>query len=395
MKKHYFLGAAANYKKAFLYIFSSGSRKDLVRLEDFLSKKYSGEAMLTKNGRSALAIALKCYFKPGDKIIVNGFTCYAVVEAIKAAELVPVYADISAKDLNFTSETLKEIVQREKNVRGIIIQNTLGNPVDIASVTKFAKKNNLVIIEDLAHSAGIKYADGREAGTVGAATVLSFGKEKSIDTISGGAVVLRDFEAIQGAKYDIPRNARKVWTLEFRPKKKPRKSDSLRARYYPAFGAIYRGLSYVRLNGVFMRMLLALHFVERSADNKLDLRRRPTDFEAKKALKQLQNLKKSGEGVLREFYLVNNRDEVLAKLREAGYYFDGFWYERPIAPERYYKKAKFDEKNCPVAVAVSQKIINFPTYYSKKELGEAYKILKKYGDFWDGKILAKEGKNEK
>lgn len=381
--KHYFLGAAANYKHAFRQIFARGSRKDAEKLEDYLGKRYGGEAMLTKNGRSALAIALSCYFEKGDEIIVNGFTCFAVVEAVRAAGLVPVYADIELSDLNFSVRTLKECLAREKRVRGIIVQNTLGNPVAIGEVMKFAKQNSLLVIEDLAHSAGVKYPDGREAGTVGVATALSFGKEKSIDTISGGAVILRDFEKINGARFDIPKNARKMWTAELRPKKKARKSDSLRARFYPAFGAMCRGVSYVKLNGVLMRVLLALHFVERSADNKLDLKRRPTDFEARQALKQFKSLKKSGEGVLREFYLVNNRAEVLEKLKAAGYFFDGFWYEKPIAPERYYKKARFSEKNCPNAVLVSKKIINFPTYYKKKDLEKAYKILEENGEFYE------------
>ncbi|MDO4508049.1 MAG: aminotransferase class I/II-fold pyridoxal phosphate-dependent enzyme [Candidatus Saccharibacteria bacterium] len=383
MTRHYFLGAAANQKKAFSWLFSGGSRRDVEKLEKYLSERYSGEAILMKNGRSALATALKCYFKPGDKIIVNGFTCFAVIEAIFASGLKPVYADISTKDLNFDVKNLEDCLSRTKGIRGIIIQNTFGNPVQIKAVERFAKKNELILIEDLAHSAGVVYPDGREAGTVGAATILSFGKEKAIDTVSGGAVILRDFETINGARFKLPRNARKTWVQELRPTKGTRKSDSLRARYYPLFGKIYRGLSYVRLNGIFMRFLLAVHFVEKSADNKLDLRRRPADFMAKRALKQIKKLENSG--VLREFYLVNNRDEVLEKLRKAGYYFDGFWYETPIAPKRYYDKAKFDKKNCPTAVLVAEKIINFPTYYSEKQMKRAREILAEVGDFWNEK----------
>ncbi|MDO4612324.1 MAG: aminotransferase class I/II-fold pyridoxal phosphate-dependent enzyme [Candidatus Saccharibacteria bacterium] len=380
MRIHYFLGAAANFKKPFRYLFSSGGARDVLKLEKYLSERYDGEAMLMKNGRSALAVALSCYFKPGEKIIVNGFTCYAVIEAIKEAKLKPVYADIEAGSLNFNAKTLEKCLERGE-AKGIIVQNTLGNPVNIAEVKKFAKKNGLIIIEDLAHSAGVKYASGEEAGTVGAATVLSFGKEKAIDTISGGAVILRDFKMINGARFKIPRNARKTWVQELRPTKKCRKSDSLRARYYPLFGKIYRGLSYVKLNGIFMRILLKIHWVEKSADNRLDLRRRPAGFEAKSALKQFKKLE-AGAGVLREFYLLNNRDEVLEKLRKAGYYFDGFWYEKPVSPERYYKKSGFKEKDCPVATLVAGKIINFPTYYNEKQLAKAREVLKEYGDFW-------------
>ena len=385
MAKHYFLGLAAGRKKSFKQLFTHGTKKDCEKLAKFLKKKYEGDVMLTKNGRSALALALKAHFDYGDKIIVNGFTCYAVYEAIKAAGLTPVWADISEEDLNYNARTLEELEvlysghtqgrsakptvpnkALSSSFKGIIIQNSLGNPVNIEAVEKFAKKHNLIIIEDLAHSAGVKYADGREAGTVGAATILSFGKDKSIDTISGGAVILR--KAIK--------NSIKT------PSKMPRISDTLRARFYPLFGAICRGLSYVHLGGPLMRLLVKIHFVEKSADNKLDLNCKINKFEAKLALEQLKNLNKRGAKPLREFYLVDNREEVLQKLRKAGYFFDGLWYERPVSPERYYKKVHFPEENCPVAVEVSKRIVNLPTYYNKKDLAKAREIIKEH--LWTG-----------
>ena len=39
--------------------------------------------------------------------MVNGFTCYAVYEAIKAAGLTPVWVDISKEDLNFDLSMLE------------------------------------------------------------------------------------------------------------------------------------------------------------------------------------------------------------------------------------------------------------------------------------------------
>lgn len=366
MKKHYFLGLAGGRKvSAIRQLFAFGRKKDLALLERTLSARYGGKTVLCKNGRSGLTLALRACLKKGDGVIVNGFTCYAVVEAIKASGCVPVYADISREDLNYTIDTLEKI--DVKNVRGIIIQNTLGNPVDIAMVERFAKENDLMIIEDLAHCAGVRYKDKREAGTVGVATVLSFGKDKSIDTTSGGAVIFRGVEA--------PSHA---------PTKRPKLSDSLRARWYPSFAGWCRGLARVHLCGALMRLFVRIHFVEKSADNKLDTSRRCTKWQAKLALEQVQDLRKNGEGVIRDYYLVNERTECLKKLKKAGYHFDGFWYERPVSPERYYKKVHFPEEECPVATEVAKQIINFPKYYRKSELDKAQKIIRPY--------LIREGK---
>lgn len=389
LKKQYFLGLAAGFSRTarIEHTFCVGRGKDRQELARYLEKKYgvnaraenkeklaqagknSGttvseqaknvgrRAILCKNGRSALCLALKAYFDRGDKVLVNGFTCYAVVEAVKKAGLTPVFADISREDLNFNTKTLEKVAE---GARGIIIQNSLGNPVDILAIEKFAREQNLILIEDLAHSAGRKYRDGREMGTVGAATVLSFGKDKVIDTISGGAVILRD----------PCKNAIAA------PLKLPKLSDHLRARFYPLLGAICRGLTRVHLGGVLMRGLVKIHWVEKSADNRLDLEHKISKFEAKLALKQLKSL--SGRAPIREFYLVDDRDKVLRELRGAGYYFDGFWYEKPVSPERYYKKVHFPEKNCPEAVFVAEHIVNFPKYYTKKELEQARKIVEQH-----------------
>ena len=300
MRKLYFLGLAAGIRKVWHHVFASGTRQDVAALEAELGRRYGGEAWAVKNGRSALALALKGYFSRGDKIIVNGFTCYAVVEAVKAAGCVPVYADIERGSLNFSTKTLGHLFDDgADDICGIIVQNTLGNPVDIEAIEKFAGKHGLIIVEDLAHSAGRHYADGREVGTVGVATALSFGKDKAIDTVSGGAVVFR---------YPCKNRIQA-------PSKIPQKSDRLRARFYPMWGLWCRKLTRIHLGGALMRCLVKIHFVERSADNKLDLTRKIAPFEAKLALEQVRELK---DGVLREFCLVRDRSEVLAKLRAPG-----------------------------------------------------------------------------
>ena len=368
MSRKYYLGLNANGPKVSEMLFSHGSRKDVEKLGELLAKKYQGAPILTKNGRSALTMALISYFEPGDKIIVNGFTCHAVYEAIKEAKMTPVFADISDKDLNFNVKTLEKLYENTSDTsatdapRGIIVQNSLGNTTNMEALEKFAKKHDLTIIEDLAHSAGAKYPDGRECGTVGAATVLSFGKDKSINTITGGALILRD-----PVKYGVEA-----------PFKSPKLSEVLRARFYPLFCSVCRGLNYIHLGGVLMRFLIFTHQVEKSADSKLDLTRRPPKFVAKLAARQTKSLSSRKNPSFRDFYLVKDREGLLLKLKKAGYFFDSFWYEKPVSPVRYYKAVHFPEKDCPEAVRITGQIINFPTYYKKQELDRAREIIKPY-----------------
>lgn len=362
--KHYFLGLGAGYskKERRAMLFSRGKEVDLTNLREYIRKEYGAhQVLITKNGRSAIAAGLKYYFNGSGEVIVNGLTCRAVIQGIKAAGMTPIYADIDKKTLNFNVENLKKALT--KKTRAIIIQNSLGNMVSIREIKKFAKQNNLVIVEDLAHCTGRKYEDGSEAGTVGEITIFTFGKDKTIDVVSGGAVAFRN----------------SVAPLAKIPKQKPKFSNTMRARLYPSLVAMCRTLSYVKLSGVFMKFLISTKLIRRSAEGNVDFKNeRLSYFQAKLALEQLKNREKNAKKPLREFYLVNDREKVLDELKKAGYYFSGFWYEKPVIPERYYKASNFPEEKCPNAVFVSKYIINLPNYYTKKELEPARKIITKY-----------------
>lgn len=365
--KRLFLGQASNYKArdVLRHTFAFGTKKcsDALRYE--LAKRYTTlESLvhLMSNGRSALAAGLKLTVPAGSEVIINAFTCYAVLQAVEYADCKPVYADIDEKTLSFTVETLKEAIKKHPNAKAIILQNTLGIPMDIKAIESFAKKHDLVIIEDLAHSTGIKYADGREIGSVGAVAALSFGKGKSLDSITGGALVIND----RKLKMLKPINAR------------PRLADTLRARWYPVLASIGRCLSRVHLQKYWYGPLIKIHFIERAVDARLDLKRRPAHWQAKMIVKQLKAIPEAGAKPIRVHKFVKNRATLIEKLDKKGYNFREIWYDKPVSPVRYYNKLNFPEKEFPVATEVSEKIINIPTYYKKEELAPALKMIERY-----------------
>lgn len=360
-----FLGEASNYKgKVCHHLFARGRKKDSESLKSYLAGIYGTEIKniaLTANGRSAICLALKSLIPENSEVVLNGFTCRAVLVAIREANCTPVFADIEKATLNYNPETLEKLLKIHKNVKAIVIQNTLGNTVDIKKFEKIAKDNNLIIIEDLAHCTGQHYPDGRLVGSVGDATALSFGKGKTLDTITGGALILR--------KNPI--------TLQKFPKKHPKFAQNFRARFYPFFGIFIRASFHLHLNKIYIGALLKLHFIERSADAPLDLTHRPAHWQAKLVLEQLEKIPKNPEPI-RKFLFVNNREELLKKLKKNGYNFDEIWYDVPVSPARYYKNSGFDEKSCPVATEVAKEIINIPTWIEKSKLKQAEKIIKEY-----------------
>lgn len=406
------LGQASNYSfgRMLRHTLAWGGKKDSLNLKKTLAQRYKvkdSQVALYHTGRSALAVALQSVAQ-GQKmaVIVPGLTCIAVVRAIRAAGHEPVFVDIKRDNLEYdyaelerklgeisgkrakngsqaidepqnvdkamdgTRNTSKSINKAQNSAEpidknndvcynGIIIlvQNTLGITWNVQKLEQIAEKYQAKIVEDLAHSAGRFYQDGREAGTVGQAAALSFGKGKAIDTISGGAVIMRAEGQAQ------------------QPARKPKLSDRLRDRWYPFFGQTARWTWRIGLGKIWMGALVKLHFVQRSADAELDTERRLTHWQAKLALKQLNNLPKQK---LRDYRLVRDREKILQKLKQNGYDLTEIWYDTPVSPKRYAKEADFPSSECPETVRIAQEIINFPTWYPASKMTTAYKITEEY-----------------
>ena len=391
--KHFFLGRANNFnlKETLRFLASFGTKKDYIKLKHFFSRQYQVDqknVYLFHSGRTALSLALisqiptvskdfsvdkKVKLEAASKeeslpaVAITSLTCFAVVQAIRAAGYQPIYLDIDPKTLHFNANTLKKCIKKYPNLKAVIVQNNLGIPAEIVEIEKLAKEHNFFLIEDLAHSYDIHYSDGRLAGSIGDAVVLSFGKGKSLDATSGGALIMRAASKNRLLdSQDIASHAPKI-------------SDSLRDNSYPLFALISRALSYLsfsrfNLGQIWILALLKLKLIQRSADAELDFERRLSYWQSRYLLKKLQKSQKY-HSILRYPLLVKDRNSVLSKLKKAGFFFDEIWYDSPVAPKRYFKKSDFNENDCPVATLVAKHLINFPTNYSFLQLKRAWQII--------------------
>ncbi len=156
------------------------------KISDFLGAPVA----LTSSGRQALYDVLRAYdIGKGDEVIIQAFVCIAVPEAIIWTGAVPIYADIGKKSYNMdVSEVAAKITDK---TRAIIVQHTFGIPAQIEEIKKIAAAHNIVVIEDCAHALGGSYKD-RLLGTWGDAAIFSFGRDKVVSSVFGGAVVSAD-----------------------------------------------------------------------------------------------------------------------------------------------------------------------------------------------------------
>ena len=346
-----------SFTRAIRHLSTIGSKRHSEALERELQKRYQGTYVgLYHNGRTALSEAVKALVPKGSQVAINGLTCYAVPQAVKAADCTPVYIDINTRDFNFDIDKLSKTLSVNSKIKAIIIQNHLGLAADIVAIEKLAKKHNLIIIEDLAHCAGSHYADGREVGTVGTAAALSFGKSKAIDTTQGGALVLRG-------------------KLIAQEQVAPKFADRARDRIYPITGWLIRKTYRFGLGKAIAACAFKTHAITRSAEGRVSPHLRLTHWQAKLALRQIRSLDQTAKtrahyavtygypktsSILRIPFLVKNRDGLLKKLKKHNIFLDDSWYDIPVSPRRYYSRSDFSEKSCPTATRVANQMLNLP-----------------------------------
>jgi len=157
--------------------------------KNYLGVKY---AISFNSGRSSLFAILKSLeLKDGDEVLFQAFTCNATANPVLWAKLEPVYIDCNQDDFNMSVEDLKRKITTKSKV--LMVQHTFGMPADMDKIVEIAKQNNLILIEDCAHSLGAEYRK-KKVGTFGKIAFFSFSRDKIISSIYGGMAATNDPE---------------------------------------------------------------------------------------------------------------------------------------------------------------------------------------------------------
>lgn len=143
------------------------------------------EVTVCSSGSSALFHLLKnLNLKPTDEIVLSSFNCEKVLIAIKLLKLPYRFADISLESLSPTLENYKKVVT--KNTKIIVHPHLWGYvSSDFAKTAHWCKKNNIILIEDIASSYGLSFKN-KKLGSYGNYCFGSFNNTKPLDLGAGG-----------------------------------------------------------------------------------------------------------------------------------------------------------------------------------------------------------------
>jgi len=149
-------------------------------------------AISVATGTAALHVGLTAIgIGPGDEVIVPSYTFIASSFSILQAGAIPRFADVNIDDHCISIESAEKLVN--ERTKAIMPVHLYGNVCDMDKVNAFAKKHNLLVIEDNAEAFGGSFK-GKKTGTLGDIAGCSFCQSKTFTTGGEGGMVTTDNE---------------------------------------------------------------------------------------------------------------------------------------------------------------------------------------------------------
>ncbi len=370
------------------------------QLEQTLSTYFENPVFPVNSGRSAIHLALKALnIGQNDEVLLQSYTCNAVPNPILWSGAVPVYVDIEADSLNMDPKDLvNKITPRSK---AIIVQHTFGNPAKIREILKIADAHKLKVIEDCAHSLGAK-VDNKLLGTFGDLAILSFGREKVISSLNGGALIVNDKSLLEKVEKEIK-------SLKPLPKSKILQEIG----NYLSWRVLFRKIYSKEWGNNFVKHLYQYDFINVITSQKELSGLNPGWYPSKMpnvfasvALNEFEKIEQYNEkrkgsaeiylqkfegskvkvlaqdsGIyLRVVALHPKANIILEKAKEQKLSF-GNWYNSVIYPENVHlAKLGYTSGSCPVAESIAHQTINLPNYIgiTEAEIDKSIELVKSF-----------------
>ena len=151
----------------------------------------AGGAVAVSSGTAGLHLALRALgVGEGDEVVIPGFVCPALLNAVLYVLALPVLADIDRETFNIDVRDLKRRMTRK--TKAVIVPHMFGLPADIREIVALG----VPVIEDCAQALGSRYG-GAPTGSFGVLSVFSFYATKVICTGEGGMVAANDLQLLE------------------------------------------------------------------------------------------------------------------------------------------------------------------------------------------------------
>lgn len=194
-----FTGNALNkwsFVRAVFRILTFRAKGDLRRSKELIAEYFNRspeQIFLFGAGRMSVYNLLRSMdVKSDDEVIVAGYTCVVLTNAVKFAGCKVKYVDIDINTLNLdTSAVINAVTDKTK---AIIVPHNFGIPYEDIQKLK-SEFPNVIIIEDVAHTFGSEHGS-MKCGTIGDAGFFSLEYSKPLSSGLGGFMIINNKELL-------------------------------------------------------------------------------------------------------------------------------------------------------------------------------------------------------
>ena len=359
------------------------------------------------NWRSAIYHCLKLiWVEKYDEVIVSWYNCISVSNAVIQSWAKIIYSDINQKNLWLDLVDLESKIN--ENTKVIIVQHTFWKPSDIVEIIKVANKNNILVIEDCAHSLWSR-VNWKKLGSFWDFSIFSTWRDKVISSVTWGFLIINNESYFN--KIDEVKNKLKMPSRILVLKNLFYNISAYKAYKTYDFFKLWRVVIY--LSRKFNLITEILTSTEKNCNFNEFNYKLPNSL-AYLTSKELVNIKliSNHRASIAEFYdwlLKNKRIKILFKLtkKEKNNYFRypilvksektknelynymrkndiilwNTWSWINIVPIwSNLKKAKYIIWNCPIAEDISKRILTLPNhnYISAQDAKKVVELLNNY-----------------
>ncbi|MCQ2600265.1 MAG: DegT/DnrJ/EryC1/StrS aminotransferase family protein [Treponema sp.] len=172
---------------------------------DFMNsalKEKNVMSLAVNSNTSGMILAMHaCGVKPGTAVITTPYTFVSTAACAKHLGADVIFCDIEKDSYNIDPDKIQKILEENEkskkyNIKAIVPVHIAGTVCNMKRILELAKKYNLRVIEDAAHSFPSLTESGY-AGTLGDCGVFSFYATKPLTTGEGGMVCTKDPELLR------------------------------------------------------------------------------------------------------------------------------------------------------------------------------------------------------
>ena len=172
-------------------------------ISSYISKQKDFHTTALISGTAALHLALRILnIQKGDVVMIQSFTFCGTTNPVSYLDAELVFIDSELDTWNMCPTALNDALKLYKNrsIKAIIPVHLYGMPANMTEIKMLADSFGVPIIEDAAEALGSTYM-GQACGTFGLLSAFSFNGNKIITTSGGGALVSKNKEYINYARY--------------------------------------------------------------------------------------------------------------------------------------------------------------------------------------------------